>query len=417
MSLRVLFVAGALVLGGCKPPVADKPIVPVIEVAEADVFVREVKAEGTLEAVEATHLLAPADADGPLKIAWLAEDGTHVKAGDVVVRFDDTDAKRKAADSGDDVKAAERAMSKVQVESKTTRHKREATGELADFERVVAEEFVSDDTEVFSRNEIIESTIDVELADAKATHSDNVAGVEKNVSGHNLALHRIDKQRATREVERAETELANLEVTAPHDGLVVLERNWRGDTVRVGDTIWRGQKLGELPQAGAMQAPMFVLEADAGNLVPGLAADLRVEAHPGKMHAATIERVDNLAKPRHPDVPVHYVGIMMKLAETDPKTMRIGQRVTAVIRIEKPDALVVPRSAVFDRDGATVVYRKDGDDFEAVEVETGMASPGRVVVESGIEAGDVLALRDPDRKEDDGKEEEAKSGDAKGGAG
>ena len=283
----------------------------------------------------------------------------------------------------------------------------------------MAEEFVSDDTEVFSRNEIIESTIDVELADAKADHSQDVAAVEKKVSSHNMALHRIDKKRAAREVERAETALDNLEVTAPQDGIVVLERNWRRETVRVGDTVWRGQKLGELPHSGAMQASMFVLEADAGNLATGLAADLRIEAHPERTYVATIERVDNLAQPRHPDVPVHYVGILLKLDSTDAETMRIGQRVTAMIRIEEPDAIVVPRSAVFDDDGDTVVYRKRGpDDFEAVEVELGMASAGRVVVESGIEPGDELALRDPNRTSDDRKDDEAgKGADAKGGAG
>src|SRR4051812_6154223 len=54
-------------------------------------FVRRVTAEGNLKAVKATPLTAPMDTPGAMKIAWIADDGSVVKNGDVVVRFDPTD--------------------------------------------------------------------------------------------------------------------------------------------------------------------------------------------------------------------------------------------------------------------------------------------------------------------------------------
>jgi len=385
-----------LLVAACSAAPAGQGPVPTHTVAAAATFVRPVKAEGTLEAVESTPLAAPADSERPMKIAWVADDGARVRAGDVIVRFDDTEAIRLKADSTDDVRSAQRKINKVTVQSGAARHKRQGTAGLAELETEVARGFVADDIEIFSRNEIIESTIDIDLAEAKFGHSRNLERIERSVASHEMQLHRIDKGRATREVERADGALTRLEVKAPHDGIVVLKRNWRGETTRVGDTVWRGQTIAELPHVESLQAALFVLEADAGSLVEGLAATLTIEAHPEVGHAAKVLRVDTLAKPRHHEVPVHYFGVVLALTQTDAKTMRIGQRVTAVINIERPDALVVPRQAVFEVDGKTVVYVRDDDvGFSAVPVVVGLSSAGRVVVTEGVAAGDEVALRDP----------------------
>lgn len=391
----------ALVLApGCESRNKGAGQLPTFEVLEPGTFVHKVKSEGTLEAVDATPIVAPRDSETPMKIAWLADDGSQVSKGDVIVRFDDAEAQRKRADSSDDITAAQREIAKVRAQSGAMQHKRGMTAALADFESEVAREFSVDDQQILSRNEIIESTIDVDLAEAKAAHSKKLSGIERSVASHELQLHRIDENRANRELVRADDVLSQLEVLAPHDGILVLNRNWRGEAIRVGDTVWRGQKLGELPHAAKMQAAMFVLEADAGRVVVELPAQLRIEAHPETRHTATVERVDTLAKPRHPDVPVHYVGVTLALETTDPKLMRIGQRVTAVIVVQEPNAIVVPRQAIFDHNGKTIVYRREGGDYKAVEVELGMASAGRVVIPSGLSPGDVVALRDPNRADE-----------------
>jgi RND family efflux transporter MFP subunit len=396
LKAPAIVLAALLCASGCQAAAVDGTPVPVFEVEGSDTFVRRVSAEGTLRAVEATPLTAPPDAQRPMKIAWVAPDGSEVAEGEVVVKFDSTEMERELADSEDDVTASKRKIAKEAGSGKINRRKRDVTADLADVEAGVAKEFESDDYEILSRNEIVESTIDVELADAKARHARRVKQIEKAVSSRQLDLLGIEKQQSTRKVEQAEDGLARLQVKAPHAGVLVLSRNWRGETVRVGDTVWRGQKLAELPLVAVMEAEMYVLEADAGDLAEGLPAELVVEAHPGVVHEAKVKRIDTLAQPRHPDVPVHYFGLTLEIPTTDPKAMRVGQRVRATIRVEVPDVIVVPRQAVFDDEGKTFVYREaGGGEFEKVEVELGPASAGRVVIASGLESGERVALRDP----------------------
>ena len=72
-----------------------------------------------------------------------------------------------------------------------------------------------------------------------------------------------------------------------------------------------------------------------------------------------------------------------------------GQRVRATLVLDSKDAITVPRQAVFERDGTSIVYRRGALGFEPVIVKLGAASPGRVAITSGLAQGDGIAERDP----------------------
>jgi hypothetical protein len=142
--------------------------------------------------------------------------------------------------------------------------------------------------------------------------------------------------------------MAALEVRAPLDGIVVLQRDWKGDTPQIGKTVWSGYPL---------------------------------------------------AKPRIRGIPVQYFAATLDLGKQDPDTMKPGQRVVAVLDLgEEKSVLSVPRQAVFEKDGRKVVYRKAGRGFAPVEVTLGASAFGRVISTTGLAEGDVIALSDPEEK-------------------
>ena len=63
-------------------------------------------------------------------------------------------------------------------------------------------------------------------------------------------------------------------------------------------------------------------------------------------------------------------------------------------------AFSIPRQAIFEKQGKKLVYRKHGDKFDAVVIEIGSSSAGRVVVTKGLSKGDEIALRDPNEEKD-----------------
>jgi multidrug resistance efflux pump len=370
--------------------------IPTFVVERGD-FVRRVYADGNLEAAQATLLSAPPTIRGPVNIAWLAPDGSHVSAGDVVVRFDPSDMEQKLREGRSDQATAESRISqkKVREDGAIRNLGRDADIAVMDLEH--AEEFQSLDPTIFSRVDIVESEIDHTLAGQRKEHAETVRGIREELAGVELDLLAIERRKAELQITQAEEDLQKLEVRAPHAGIFTLKEVW-GDVPQVGSTIWGGNPVAEIPQLDEMEARIFVLEADAGGLAVGLEATVLLDAHPDRTYAATVKKVDALAKRRNRRVPVQYFGVTLELAATDREIMKPGQRVQAEVILEQLEqVLTVPRQAVFEKDDASVVYvRRDGG-FEATAVQLGAAALGRVVVEDGLDAGDLVALRDPTR--------------------
>jgi multidrug efflux pump subunit AcrA (membrane-fusion protein) len=94
---------------------------------------------------------------------------------------------------------------------------------------------------------------------------------------------------------------------------------------------------------------------------------------------------------------VQYFAVVIELEKTDHATMKPGQRVHGTVILDQEDALVVPRESVVNKEGKNFVFRQGAKGWDTVEVELGAATSGRVVVKSGLAAGDRIALRDPTR--------------------
>jgi HlyD family secretion protein len=389
--------AGYYVVARRGPP---KDTVATYTVAKTK-FVRHVTAEGNLRAVKATSVAAPRGGGfGPMKIAWLAPDGMPVKKNDVVVRFDPTDPEKRLRDGRSDLDSANAKLHEEQIKSKAAVAGRETDADLAKDELDQTRRFQSKDQQIFSRNQIIESEIDEHLANAKEDHAEKAKQIEKHLSHSNAAVIAVERNKAQLAIDHANKELADMQIVAPHDGILVLRRNWRGQMPKLGDQLWPGQQVAEIPLLDTMEAEVFVLEVDGSGLVEKQPAEVVVEARPDLAFAGKIKLVDKLAQPRQNGSPVNYFAVVIALDKTDHAVMKPGQRVKATLILDQEDAIVVPRQAVFEKDAKTIVYRKTELGFDPVVVELGPATAGRVVIEQGLAVGDEIALRDPTRSAD-----------------
>ena len=393
---RASWVAGLLVIAACHRGgnIATFQVEPAT-------FVRRVTAEGNLKAKNATPVSAPQDAPGPLKIAWIADDGMLLKKGDVIVRFDPTDFETLLIGGKEDRTTADNHLTKTSVDAQTTRTNLQRDSRQADEELASASRYKFDDAEIYSRYQRIEAEVDKHLAVDRRDHANSVLGVRQTRSQADRDLIAIEARKADLRIHNAEQGLHAIEVRAPYDGLVVLQRDWRGELPRVGATVWSGSPIGEIPDLREMKAEVFVLEADAAGLSVGQKATLTLESQPNVVYHGKVAEFDKLARPRFRGVPVQYFGVTLSLDRTDPTVMKPGARVVAALEIEnRANAFSIPRQALFEKEGKKIVYRRARDgSFEAVPVTIGTSSAGRLVVTSGIRKNDRLALTDPTKVE------------------
>ena len=364
-------------------------------------FSRRVTAEGTLKATKATPISAPQNATAPMKVSWIADDGALLHKGDVIVQFDATDFENLLLTGREDRANAGNRLTKESAESSATRKNLGRDARLAQGELDSAKQFKFDDADVFSRYDRIENEVDQHLALSKKRYAEEVLGIRGSLTAVERDLIAIDDRKAGLKIKQAEEGLQALQVIAPHDGILVMQRNWRGDLPRVGDTMWRGQPIGEIPELQAMKAEVFVLEADAAGLAVAQKATVSLEADARATFQGKVTTVDKVARPRIPRQPVQYFGVTVELNRTDPRLMKPGARVRALLEVEnQANAFAIPRQALFEKESKKLAYvRRDGK-FVPVEVTIGSSSAGRVVVTKGLAKGDEIALEDPTKDED-----------------
>jgi HlyD family secretion protein len=406
---RPAAVIGAAVLAGCAAALlapgcqsrARGPEVPVIEVKKQK-FARVIDSDGTLRAVKSTPVTVPQDIQWPLRITWLAVDGSMIKKGEPVARFDDLELKERLANAQSDRAVAMAKKEKESLLLRTAEKERQRAKIAAQRELSMTQTFARRDAEIFARDQIIEGEIDERLQTVKVETAEKSQGVDRKLGRNKLGLIAVETGKADEAIRRSQKGLTALEIRAPHDGVFTLKRGWMGETTRVGDTVWRSMSVAEISLVETMEAEVFVLEAEAAGLAKGKKAQVLIDAQPDHPIAAEVKQVETVAKRRHPKAPTQYFGVILSLGKTDSAVMKPGQRVRARLFLHEETALVVPRPALFDREGIWIAHRRDpGGNFAPVPVKLGPSTAGLVTVVSGLAEHDLIALRDPGKAVDE----------------
>jgi RND family efflux transporter MFP subunit len=360
----------------------------------------ELSATGELKAIESVSLSAP-DMGGQAKVTQIAEEGTRVQEGDLLVSFDTSELDRSLleAQSGLEISRTKIAQNEAQLQVRLADLENEVVRAELALERAKMRVTDSETVPLVERHsaklDVQESTLGLERARA-SLESARLEGEAE------LQLLRIDVRQAEREVAEVERRIASATIRAPGAGLVILPEIWKGGSrgqVTVGDTVWGGSTLMELPDLGAMRVEAWVHEVDVGEVAPGQPVEVVIDAWPDPPHPGTVKRVADLAVKRDRDSDVKYVKLEVELARTDPK-MKPGMTVRAEVLVDRvEDALQVPREAVVREGERSFVRRRGLGGWTEVDVVTGAQNDTHVVVLEGLAEGDEVALVDPARFE------------------
>ncbi len=396
MNTRMIPLMVCLVLIGSACSSKDDPGVETLQI-ESTEFVISLISSGELRAAESTPIMPPPGSSNPRTIQWLADDNSWVKAGDVVARFDVSDAERQADSAGIEVDKVD-----LQVLGKHRELDRLLTElgnqmELVDIEKIMADDFAIENVLAYSRFEIIDAMRNKELLDYRSDHLEDKKGNYSDRQGAEVAV--LEAQRATQESKLSEQHslLENQLVRAPHDGYFVLEKNWYGQHSGVGSTVFSGSKFASIPDLQKMEAVLNVLETEAVGLATGQSASVIVDAFPEKLLEGKISSISATAAPVERDNPVKYFTVVVALEDADPEWIKAGAIVRAEIRINQvSDTIAIPNQALFQKDSSNWVLLQEGRKWVHRTVKLGLRGANRSQVLEGLEVGDEIALFPPE---------------------
>jgi RND family efflux transporter MFP subunit len=336
--------------------------------------------------------------DFSLILMKLKDAGARVKKGDTVAEFDP----QKQIQRLDDYKDTQiQTQATIKSSMASMASQRESHTQQVRQARASLDSALED-----QKKGPVLADIDKQLADLmveqqqanykQLLYEDDLVDQEQQSKIRSTALNLTQSQL---ELARTEANVGKMVIKAPMDGIVVLSsvvRNNELGQVREGDEVRAGQPFMFIVDPNSMVLMASVNQVDTEKLRMGMKAKIRLDAYADIEVPGTLEGIGAMSKTS--TFRAGYVGeipVRVRLDKMDPRIIPDLTASAEVLLNTEENALVLPRSAVFEENGGKYVFLQSPQGWLRTPVETGVSSYTEVAVHTGLKKGDVVALQRP----------------------
>ena len=325
-------------------------------------FLVMVRCRGELKARRSVQLTAPVNVPD-LQIVWLAPAGDPVKAGQPVIRFDPSSARQQLQEKQAGLNQAQATLDQALSQARITaeQDKLDLASARYDVERARLE---ASKAEIVSALQGEESKIDLGLAEQKLRVTEATVKLhEASDKAKTASVTRLRDQ-AQGEVDLTNRRLAQMEITAPSDGIIIYLSNFsqgwmNAKPFKVGDHAWPGGALAEIPDLSTLEMEGKVEEIDRGRIATGQAARIHIDAFPEKTLSGKLGGISPLTEQSFEWPPTRSFRGYAQIEQAGLR-LRPGMNGGIDVIVNKlPDALSIPAKALFTRNGKPAVYVAD----------------------------------------------------------
>jgi multidrug efflux pump subunit AcrA (membrane-fusion protein) len=360
---------------------------------------------GELVAGKSVMVTAPLNVP-ELRILWQAPAGSAVKAGDVILKFDTSSAQRQFQEKEANLKQSEAQLAESVAQARIAAEQSalEIAGQTTQAERARLEVTRS---EILSALQAEEKKIDYGIAQEKLRVKQAEAALVKAQNESKIAVVRTTLDKVKAELELTRKRIGQMEVLAPSAGVVNYLMNYSQGWVnakpfKVGDTVWAGSSIAEIPDLSTLQLKGKIEEIERGRLVPGLPVRMLLDPFPEKPFTGKLAGITPLAEQNFEWPPSRNFRAYAAFDQVDNR-LRPGMNGRLDIIVDRiPKAISVPAKAIFARSGRPSVLVLGPKGLSSVSVEVLARNPDEVAIK-GITGGTRVALVDESLKQQKGK--------------
>jgi multidrug efflux pump subunit AcrA (membrane-fusion protein) len=311
-------------------------------------------------------------ADGRIRSVFFRRNDT-IKQGDVVAELEIDALERELV-------AAELELQRAEVALDEAKRKLE-------YDRLVAQKQL----------EIAQIRLDGVDADRNSTHAE-VEAQRKAVELAEIELERIgnevsplltgDLERAAYAVEKLNQTIAESQIIAPFDGMLL------SLTLTPGQAVTAYAPVATLADPKQLEISANILSDQLQLLAEGMPVTMELASRPGQKLDGAVRRLP---------YPYGSGGSGQTLEEKDKSTrvtvdataeeagFALGDLVNVTAIIERKDSVVwVPPQAIRNFNGRRFAVVQDGDVQRRVDVEIGIQAEDRVEIETGLQVGQTV---------------------------
>jgi multidrug efflux pump subunit AcrA (membrane-fusion protein) len=341
-----------------------------------------------------------------MAITFLRKPGELVQEGDIIAEFDTTDETFNLREAEADLAEAEQKVAEAAAEQAAREWE-------ARYELIRARAEVREAELEVRKNPLLAAIAARQNDLALEAARERLARLERDLASRQattqaaLAIQEatLDKARAKAETSRKNIESMTLRAPAP--GYVSVQRNTNTNffytgmqfpLFQVGDIARPGMAVAQIPDLATWEVSTQVDEADRGHLAVGQKASVSLIALPGRSFTGLIVNLGGTTGPPWDR------RFECRLVLEDPvPELRPGMSTRVLITTATMRGVLwIPAQALFEADGRTFVYLRNGSSFTPADVKLVRRSESRVVIE-GLAEGQLIALASPLRPDDKNK--------------
>ena len=374
---------------------------PTVLVERRD-FLLTISSRGELKSAQSVQVVAPQTPD--LQIVELAENGKPIRQGELVVRFDESSQEDLLIERQTEVRQVDSEIDQARAEHAITDERNEMQIMQATY-NVERAQLEASKQEILAEIEAEKANIDVVISEGELKKFQTTA--EASDMSHEADIDRLMERRAKadRDLALSRTYLGSMVLRAPADGILHILPNNRAQgsfgTARPpfqeGDTVWTGAAIAEIPDLESLRVEFRVDEVDRGRVAMDQETLIRIDAVPDATLDGSVSWLSPIATLVFNKLPPEKnFPAFSSIRRLDPR-LRPGMSATVEVVVQRTeDVLVIPRKASTQIDGKPTVYLKDGESYRPVAIEVAATNRTEIVVASGLEDGDEIALERPE---------------------
>jgi len=346
-------------------------------------FLVIVRCRGELKARRSVQLTAPLNVPN-LQIVWLAPPGDPIKKGQPVIRFDPSSARQQLQEKEAGLSQSQATLDQAEAQARITaeQDKLDLAAARYELERAKLE---ASKAEIVSALQGEESRIDLGLAEQKVRVQESTVTLhEASAKSRIGSLTRLRNQ-AQSEVDLVKRRLAQMEIAAPLDGVVMYMTNnsqgWvNAKPFKIGDNAWPGSPLAEIPDLSTLEMEGKIEEIDRGRVAISQPVRIKVDALPEKTLEGKLTGLSLLTEQSNEWPPQKNFRAYAEVEQAGQK-LRPGMNGNLDIVVNRlPDAISIPAKALFTRNGKPIVYVSGKTGYIPTEVELLARNPDEVAV-------------------------------------
>lgn len=363
-------------------------------VARKGEFLVIVSCRGELVAGKSVQITAPLNVPN-LQIVWMATPGSRVKAGDTVIRFDASSTKRQLQEKDAALKQSQAQLDEAIAQARIAEE--QARLELATLKTTAERARLEvSKNEIMSALQAETSRVDYGLAQDKLRVQEAALDLVRAQNQSKIASLRSQVAKNQVDVDVTQGRIDRMEVKAPSEGVVSYLMNYsqgwmNAKPFKVGDNVWPGSSVAEIPDIRSIQLKAKVEEIERGRIRSGMDVRALLDPFPEKPFAGKLASISALTEQNFEWPPSRNFRAYSSFNEIDDRLRPAMNGRLDIIVDKLPEAISVPARAVFARDGRPVVLVPGPEGLTPVKVEILARNPDEVAVR-GVAAGTRVAL-------------------------